>query len=202
MRHPDERHIALYAGGDAGWVERVSIGWHVARCGSCARLVEAYRRDRQALRQEMAELPADLDWNRLAAEMTANIRVGLEAGECVSERTSRAIRLFWRPAFAGAGLALVLLGAWYLNFPAQDRQTLGRGIARLWSAPPATAVDAGVSLEATRAGIQVSENGSAMTVMNPGTQPPVVVVSTRGSLRARYVDDDTGQVTITNVYAQ
>ena len=183
-------------------VGRISIGWHVARCGSCAKLLEAYRRDRRELRQEMAELPADLDWNRLAAEMTANIRVGLEAGECVSVRPSRAIRLTWRPAFAGAGLAVVLLGAWFLNFPAQDRATLGRGIARLWNTTPTAAVNAGVSLESTRAGIQVSENGSAMTVMNPGTQPPVVVVSTRGSLRARYVDDDTGQVTITNVYAQ
>ena len=202
MRHPDERHIALYAGGDAGWVERILTGWHVTHCGSCASLVEKYRRDRQALRHEMAELPADLDWNRLAAEMTANIRVGLEAGECVSERPSRASRISWRPAFAGAGLALVLLGAWYLNFPAQDRAMLGGGIARLWNGRQPTAVDAGVSLENTRAGIQVSENGSAMTLMNPGTQPAVVVVSTRGSLRARYVDDDTGQVTITNVYAQ
>ena len=61
---------------------------------------------------------------------------------------------------------------------------------------------AGVSLEATRNGIQLSENGSTLTMMHPGAAPALVVVSTRGALRARYVDDDTGQVTITNVYAQ
>ena len=46
------------------------------------------------------------------------------------------------------------------------------------------------------------ENGSALAIMNPGSAIPTVLVNTGGSLRARYVDSDTGQVTITHVYAQ
>lgn len=202
MRHPDERKLALYAGGDTGLFERLSIGRHVARCESCRARVEAYRVDRRLLRETVSDLPAGLDWNRLAAEMTANIRVGFEAGECVGEPAPRRpATIAWRPAFAASALALVLLGGWYLNFPVEQRTSLARGVARLWTrqAPP---VEDAVSLESTRSGIRVSQNGSAMMVMNPGAEQPVVVVSTTGALRARYVDDDTGQVTITNVYAQ
>lgn len=205
MRHPEERQIALYAGGDIGWFDRLSIGRHVARCQSCGELANAYRRDREAVRQEAQALPHDLNWERLSAEMIGNIRVGLAAGECVSGVRSKSHRVVWRPAFAAVGLALVLLSGWYLNSTTYQRTFLAERIARLWNRAGAGQDNvslAGVALESTRNGIQVSENGSALTMMNPGKTPVVVVVNTRGSLRARYVDDDTGQVTITNVYAQ
>ena len=201
MRHPEERRIALYAGGEAGWMERLSIGRHVAQCRSCRELAEAYRKDREAIRQEVLELPAHLNWDRLGAEMKANIRVGLAAGECVSVVRRKHRRIAWRPALAAAGLSVVLVSGWFLNFPAESRASLARGIERLWNRQ-GPVVEPGVSLEATRNGIQVSENGSALTMMHVGTTPAVVVVNTRGSLRARYVDEDTGQVTINNVYAQ
>jgi hypothetical protein len=206
MSHPDDGRIALYAGGDAGWIERISIARHMAGCVACRGRVDAYRLDRKALRKLAGELPEGLEWDRLAGEMTANIRVGLEAGECVGDvETERPVPakpvwLAWRPALAGASLAVLLLGGWYLNFPAEQRSSFARGVGNLLHRPPAA--EAGVSLEATRNGIQVSENGSAMTMMSPGSEAPVVVVSARGGLRANYVDNDTGQVTITNVYAQ
>jgi hypothetical protein len=200
MRHPGEGQIALYAGGEAGWIERLTVRRHLAQCRACRELADGYRRDRDAIRKEAAELPPDLNWDRLAREMRANIRVGLAAGECVPDLRPRRYPMAWRPAFAAAGLALVLLAGWYLNFPAEQRASLGRAVARMWNGP--VRQDPGISLEATRNGIQVSENGSALTMMHPDTTPAVVVVNTRGSLRARYVDDDTGQVTITNVYAQ
>ncbi len=203
MRHPDERQIALYAGGEAGWGERFWMGRHVANCPECRRLADGIRRDRQAIREEAAELPQGLNWDRLAAEMTANIHVGLEAGECVGGRQRRVVRVTWRPALAAAGLAALLVGGFYLNVPADQRSSLGRGVVQLWDRLDGqSTMHAGISLESTRNGIQVSENGAAMTMMNPSSEPAVVVVNTRGSLRARYVDDDTGQVTITNVYAQ
>ncbi len=107
----------------------------------------------------------------------------------------------WRPALAGAAIMAILISGWYLNFPAEKRGTLAHGMRRMWTRPSAD-TDLGVALESTRSGIQVSENGSALTMMHPGSEIPVVVVSTRGSLRARYIDLDTGQVTITNVYAK
>ncbi len=183
MRHPDERQIALYAGGEAGWMERLSVGRHVGQCASCRELAEAYLGDRQQVRSAGNRLPDGMTWDRLAAEMTGNIRVGLAAGECVGG-PERARGMAWRPALAAAGVAALLISGWYLRIH------------------PAATMEAGISLESTRNGIQVSENGSALTLMHPGSAMPVVVVSTRGSLRARYVDSDTGQVTITNVYSQ
>jgi hypothetical protein len=41
-----------------------------------------------------------------------------------------------------------------------------------------------------------------LTMTHPDAAPSVVSVSLQGSVRARYVDSDTGQVTVTNVYAQ
>lgn len=202
MSHPDDRQIALYACGDTGWTERFLLGRHICRCIACRERANAYRRDREAVQSQAAALPPNLNWERLAGEMTANIRVGLEAGQCVGSGHSQPHRMTWRPVLAAAGLASVLISGWYLNFPAEQRTSLLRGMGNAWSLRTGRVADRGVSLEATRNGIQVSENGSTLTMMHPGTAPAVVVVSTQGSLRARYVDDDTGQVTITNVYSQ
>jgi hypothetical protein len=202
MMHPDDRKLALFACGDAGWVERIVMGRHLRTCESCRRRADTFRRDRLAVSDAAAELPEGLDWNRLAAEMTANIHLGLEAGECVSDlRPARSHAVAWRPAFAAAGLAAIVLGGAYLNFPEAQKASLARGISRIWNQPAPTA-EQGVALAATRNGIEVRENGAALTMVNPGQAPTAVVVNTSGSLRARYVDDDTGQVTITNVYAQ
>lgn len=201
--HPDDRKIVLYACGDAGWVERFATARHLRTCEACKRRAETFRRDRLSVREAAAELPEGLDWNRLAAEMTANIHVGLEAGECVSDVRPLKARpaATWRPAFAAACLGVIVLGAAYLNFPEAQKASLARGVSKIWT-QPAAVTDQGVALASTRNGIEVRENGAAFTMVNPGQSPTVVVVNTSGSLRARYVDDDTGQVTITNVYAQ
>jgi hypothetical protein len=205
MSHPSERRIALYACGDAGWMERLAMARHVAGCGDCRARAEVYREDRTRVRSEAGELPAGLDWGRLQAEMTANIHLGLEAGECVGgaapEKQGR-VRMSWRPVFAAAGVSVLLLVAMFLNFPREQRDSLARGVKGIWERPGVAVVDPEVALMSTRNGIEVRENGSAMAIMNPGTAAPVVMVNTGGSLRARYVDSDTGQVTITNVYAQ
>ena len=51
--------------------------------------IDVYRHSRQRLKQAAAEMPEGADWDRLAAEMTANIRVGLAAGECVAPRRGK-----------------------------------------------------------------------------------------------------------------
>ena len=50
-------------------------------------------------------------------------------------------------------------------------------------------------------GIEMQENGSALILMHTRGQQQPIIVSTPGSLRARFVDQDTGQVTINNVYS-
>lgn len=202
MRHPDQGRLALYAGGDLGFFERLKLVGHVRTCEACRLTVEGYRRSREELRAACSAIPPGMDWDRVAAEMTANIRVGLAAGECVASAPARPKHLAWRPALAVLGLTAVVISGWWVNFPQEQRQSLSRGIARIWTGEARVAVDPSVYLEMNRAGIQLKENGSAMTLLHPSGSPSVISVSTQGSMRARYVDSDTGQITITNVYSQ
>jgi len=202
MRHPQDDQLALFAGGDLGLLDRLRLRGHVRGCDACRRSVESYRSAAARLREETAKLPAGLKWDSLAAEMTANIRVGLAAGECVAGVTSKPALMTWKPALAVLALTLVVLSGWWLNFPQEQRANLARGMQGIWNRDARNVPDPTVYLEANRAGIQLRENGSAMTLMHPDRAPSVISVSTQGAMRARYVDSDTGQVTITNVYAQ
>jgi hypothetical protein len=60
----------------------------------------------------------------------------------------------------------------------------------------------GPVVEATSSGIELRENGSSLGVSQGASRPLAVSVSVQGSASARYVDSDTGQITITSVYAQ
>lgn len=187
--HPFETELALYAGGDLrGW-ERFKTALHVRGCQGCQGRIAAFRQDQEELRASANELPAGLNFDRLAAEMAANIRVGLEAGECVAPLVREPVSSVWnwKPAAACAGLVMVFGAAWWLNMPALN---IGSG------------EDRGPVLEASSEGIEFRENGSGLGVSTSGAQPVTTSVSFDGSASARYVDGDTGQVTITTVYVQ
>lgn len=204
--HPSRSDLALYAGRDLPRWTRFRVYRHLRNCERCAKAVLAFQQARDSARELAADMPEGLHWEQLASEMTANIRVGLAAGECVNEVPKRiaAVRLGWGPALVFASMAAVMAGGWWLNVPPGAPQRLGMAIRGMWAPRPVvpSSMDMRVSLSAGRDGIEVQQNGSVMTLMNPGASPSVVTASTQGAVRARYVDDDTGQVTITNVYAQ
>ena len=185
-RHPDQALLALYAGGELGFLEKWSTSLHVAACVACREEVELFRSARAEVRRQAAELPPDLNWGRLSGEMKANIRLGLAAGECVARVPARP--LGWHPAMVLAAVLMVLLSGWWLHLPAP-------------SAPERASVE-GIRLESSSSGISLEEGRGAITLMNAGSNPVLVTVSTAGAVRARYVDEDTGEVTINNVYAQ
>lgn len=62
--------------------------------------------------------------------------------------------------------------------------------------------DPGPVVEASATGIELRENGSALKISQGPLRPIAVSVSAQGSASARYVDAETGQVTITSVYVQ
>jgi len=188
MRHPGEKELALYAAHDLGWIDTIRVGLHVKSCSVCSTEIEAFEQVGRALRSNVEELPAGLNWNRLAAEMTANIHLGLEAGECVGPVPVRkGDRMGWRAALVMSGLTFLLFAAWWLNPPPRTRQlAFHTSPAEIRTAPE---------------GIEVKENGSALTLLHTRGQQTPIIVSTPGSLRARFVDADTGQVTINNVYS-
>lgn len=206
-KHPSEMILALYAGGDLDWRERLSAAWHVRRCARCRARVEEYDADR-VLRAESAEtMPLPANWDALAEEMTANIRLGLEAAECIRDtdpvpaRTSNILGAhrpgwYWKPA-AGilTGMAVVVFALVSLQSDVFYR--VWRGISRGVNETQS------VVLETSSSGIEVRRGArTKMKLLVGNHRPEQVSVNLEGSVRAQYVDDDSLQVTVTNVYAQ
>ncbi len=188
MRHPAETALALYAGGDLRWWTRLGIARHVQQCGSCRRQVEAFRGVREVLRAEREDMPPDLEWGEAAAAMRANIRLGLAAGECVAEKPEPR-RSPWRPALALPVLLVVLAGVILESLP--------QPVHRAAAPEPA-----GVVLDAGPAGIGVERDGRGFQLLRPAAAESVEVSVRGDSVRSRYVDASTGQVTISHVYAE
>ncbi len=201
MNHVPESDLALYASGDLGLMRRMRVRLHVSGCVPCTKRVESYRADRRAIREIAAKMPAHVDWDRLAAEMTANIHVGLAAGECVAPRRRKHVPIGWRPAAAMAGLSVVLGLAWWLNMPPETTRSLGHALTAVVHGG-SVAPERGLVVKADSTGIELTENGNSLGVVQGSNRPVAVSVSAQGSASARYVNADTGQMTITSVYAQ
>ncbi|HLX41986.1 MAG TPA: zf-HC2 domain-containing protein [Bryobacteraceae bacterium] len=204
--HVTETDLALYVSGDLTLWDIARVRLHAAGCDRCRRSAEAYRKDRTRVRDIVAEMPEGLDWERLSSEMTANIRVGLAAGECVAPRRHKVAGLGWRPAAAMAGLAVLLATGWWLNMPPSTTQALGRAFSAIMhgrgSSVELVMEPLGPFVEATASGVEVRENGGRLGVGQGSATPVAFSVTSQGSASARYVNGDTGQMTITSVYAQ
>jgi hypothetical protein len=208
-RHVPPTDLALYAAGDLPLWQRLSVHMHVRNCQSCFARIEEFRAGSRELREALSELPEGLDWARLSAEMSANIRVGLAAGECVAPR-GRHGRAFlpaaWRPVALASAVAVVLsavlVGGWLLNVPTQETRALSRAVRSIWHGRSTMPEERGPVIEATSEGIELRKNGGALGVSQDSAKLMNVSVSTQGSASAHYVDQDTGQVTVTSVYAQ
>jgi len=207
-RHLPQSDLALYAGGDLSLWRRTIARAHLNGCPDCRGWVAAYRTDRESLRPLATAMPAGVNWDRLAVEMSANIRVGLAAGECVTPRVRKpALATGWRVAAVTAGIIVLLVSAWWLNMPRAESIALGRVVKKIAQAGPwkggiLALEDRGPLLEISAAGIQLQQNGGTLGMSQGKERPVTVTLSVQGSARARYIDADTGQVTITGVYAQ
>jgi len=187
MRHPNQATLALHAGGDLGPIQRWWTARHVTRCAACRKEVAGYNEMRELL-PELAELP-EISWNRMAAEVKANIRLGLEAGECVRSSEMplrRASMSGWRAVVAFASVVVLVGGCLVLERPA-----------------PQVVHTAETSVEATLEGIQARTGDERMLgLMNGGAQKVTYTLGAQGAMGARYTDPVTGSVTINTVYAQ
>jgi hypothetical protein len=211
MTHPAETQIALFAGGDLGRWERWRVSRHISRCSTCRQEVQVLRDAANQLRElagEMPELPNALNWDRLAEEMTGNIRVGLAAGEAIAlfDKPSRGrLRrgwpgLNWNIALITLGATAIFGVAFWSSLPTPQADHLLAALKRIGhSAGSAGTVSEDVVIEASSSGIQVRENGRAMSLI-PRSDGATVSVSMHGSAGVRYVDADTGQVTTNKVY--
>ncbi len=207
MHHPNETDLSLYAGNDLGRLARMRVDWHLRNCGKCQQEVTEF----SSLRAETVRSAAepDVNWNRLAAEMKANIRLGLEAGQCVGPGQPRR-RLHspwsWAALATAALIAIAAGGAVWINHP--------------WNAPPAT--DASAKTDAVAKAtlapsdiiLEVKDRGSDSGIQmrdgdlvtefhnnSRGDRGDVVYsANAQGGLSASYVDRQTGMVTVNNIF--
>jgi hypothetical protein len=189
MKHPNEGTLALHAGGDLGPFRRWLTERHLGRCERCREEMAAFEELRVEL-PELAELP-DLPWNRMAADMKANIRLGLAAGECVRAASPplREMPFFTRARAAVAVASVMVL--------------VGTGLVLQRPAPLTATAGDHTLVRHMANGIQVERGGQAFRLLNaPDVKNVMFSVSAQGSMGARYVDPDTGGITINNVYAQ
>lgn len=191
MKHPGEETLALFAGQDLGLFARWQTRRHLDRCERCRREVAEFSGLRHEV-SDLSELPG-ISWNRLAAEMKANIHLGLAAGECVRDTRPGRVTLAlsgMRGAVACACVAVLLLAGLLLEKPAP---------------PPIQAErerTAGVSLRAIYDGIEVRAGEQAFVLKNGPTENVTYSAGAQGSIGARYVDRNTGYLTINTVYVQ
>jgi hypothetical protein len=189
MNHPGENDLALLAGGDAGRIQRFRLDRHVRACADCQGKIAEYRE----LRSGLADLElSDLNWNFLAAEMRANIRLGLEAGACV--RTTQVL-MRWNPrmGIAFASLALLVGSGFLLRDVFLLRNFSPRG-AVVESAVPV--------LQSTESGVEIRTGANILMLLNHHGNAASQTVSAQGDIEARNIDGETGSVTINNVLLQ
>jgi hypothetical protein len=202
-QHPVDLELALLAGGDTGRFRRFWLDRHVGGCSECQEKIDRF----QAVRSEVsgAELP-ELNWNLLAAEMRANIHLGLEAGACVrSTRFGGRDRRDWVLRFAAAGACvLVLAAAGFFLEDSRPREAAGLrspGAAALASPVPDVEFQTPV-LESSTTGVELRTGSNSLMLLNHKGAVANQTVSAQGAIRSRYIDGETGSVTINNVYLE
>lgn len=200
-QHPSTPILALFISGDLPWRDMWRVRRHVNACEQCEQQVSEFRGAKAELRREahsetLTGFEAIADWNVLEREMLGNIAVGVAAARCI-DNVRRGRSLLIKGA-AMAGLTALFVAGWITHIPREQTAHLVTSIRQIigWDRPQF----AGTQLKTTPDGIAVRTQGATLTIMHP--RSAVVLVSGPGSVSARYVDEDTGQVTITKVYAQ
>ena len=194
MQHPDLADLALFAGRDLPWFQQWTVGRHVSHCPACSVEVASFRKMLSTgLDGEMAPPVA---WEPLAAEMSANIRLGLEASEAIaayrqpnSAPSPREERwLNWRAAALVASLTVVASTGWWFAVSAKKLNQ------------PVAVVTEPAVVEATDSGVEISDGNGTLELRTPASRASFVSVSTHGAATTRYTDAETGQITINHVY--
>ncbi len=199
--HPQPELLALYTRGDMPAIARFRLKKHLHECAECEANVERFAASitelkREASAQTLTAYEAIADWNSLEREMLGNIVVGVAAARCI-EKVGRKRSWFPKVAFTACLSALFVAG-WITHIPSSQTSRVVSSI--LGFAGLHAPSHLGNTVHTTANGIAVRADGVTLTILHP----PSAVVSMSGasSVEARYIDEDTGQLTITNVYGQ
>lgn len=190
MQHPDLADLALLAGRDLPWFKQWTVGRHVSGCPACTAELASFRK---MLSTELkGELLPPVAWEPLASEMSANIRLGLEASEAIAAyrhpEPAEERWLNWRAAALVASLTVVASTGWWFAVSAKKLTE------------PIAVAEAAPVVEASDSGVEITDGKLTLELRTPASRASFVTVTTRGAAATRYTDAETGQITINHVY--
>ena len=163
--------------------------------------VDEFRQDAERVRKIVPEfeLPRSMNWGEIEREMFANIRLGLDVSE-IRTGLSRADEpertISWPGAVSIATLTAIVITGWFLAGPRAQQQLL--------HAPAAVAqVKSGaLVLRGDENGVGVESRGVGMILRNVSSTSSRFEVGLEGSVRSSVVDQDSGQVTVSQIYVE
>ena len=202
-QHPDSKSLALHAAGDLPPIARWRARFHISLCRACAEQVSEYRDAILQMRREAGAeaLPGVVEtgahWSRLEREMIGNIAVGVAAARCI-DKVGRQRRVFSAGAVVATAAAALFAAGWMTHIPREQNEHLVASLRQLVGLASARPV--GTIVQTTANGIAVKTQGITLRLMHPPSAE--VFLAGSSAITARYVDQDTGQVMITNVYGQ
>ena len=171
-RHPNDGDLALFAGGELGPLARWRIEGHLNGCDRCRQVVSEFFELRSQV-MDLGDLP-HLDW----VAFGERIRRGVE-------RARQQPAPVWRPAWGAAVAFAVLL-------------VVGVYVTRHEMAP------VGPVLGASAAGVELRVGSrQILTLVHAAdAAAPVQRLVVAGAVSASSIDQETGNITVTNVYSQ
>ena len=177
--HPNERKLALFAGGELGPLSRWRIERHLESCASCKAEAAEYFHLSAEL-SELAELPA-LDWLALARNIQA-AAVQADVG-----RAAPRLGRLWKIGAAPAAAAGLLLAVWAV------RESRLPSTAPLGPQTETAAI-------ADRTDAPAPHDASPAAAFNEWSRPDAQI-TVDGRLSLRSFDAASGAMTITEYYA-
>ena len=156
-------------------------------------IVDRYGREIADLRAQRVHARHDPEL-REERERQHQTQEHVAAGECVrGARTPSLLASFVQfsnaRAFAACASVMTLVA-------------VGLFLQRPTPSAPAMAASQGSILRATASGIELNQGGETLSLLHVRTGDVTYSAGAQGSMRAGYVDSDTGNVTINNLYVQ
>ncbi len=201
MRHLNDSEAALASSGDLSFFAHLRSKAHCAVCKSCRMRVELFQQDAERVRRIVPEfeLPRSMDWGEIEREMFANVRLGLDVSEIRSDfgkrgESERAIS--WPGAVSIATLTAIVITGWFLAGPRTQQYLLHapRAVAQVKSGA--------LILQGDENGVGVESRGVGMILRNVSSASSRFEVGLEGSVRSSVVDQDSGQVTVSQIYVE
>lgn len=199
-KHPKSAQLALYARSDLSLISRFRIRLHLKKCADCRRqlqsLINAISRTAEDIQNRLRRTVSSPGWQHLSQEMTGNIAVGLAAAQCIEHVDARRRRTL-RGVLIGCGLIVLLMLGWMTHIPASDTAKI---IAAFRAVGERHSQASGPVASSMASGMTVTVGGTGLKIVTPTSA--TVFCSGAATLRSSYVDEETGESTISVVYGR